>query len=379
MPDTRTPLERPRVIVTRHLVPEVEARMRELFDVVLNEADVPLTRDQLAAAMQDCDVLVPTVTDRIDAELIAGASQRLGLIASFGAGTEHIDLAAAAARKILVTNTPGVFTDDTADLAMAMIIGVPRRVREGTALVRRGEWTGWTPSGLLGRKLAGKVLGIIGMGRIGQAVAHRARAFGLEIAYYNRKPLPEAVERMLGARYVADVDALMGEDDASSGKADNAMADLPTARPAPDPKTEVAEQAVAAAKPDGGGQLQIDQVALVGVSGSPGRGNDELYRAMRKVLRQAGWPVTGKAGKTALAISGKVEIGKAKGGVQQVNLAWAVKLPDGKVLGTVRQQNDVPAGSLNEGWGQTAGFAAEAAAEGIFALVDQVRGASTVQ
>lgn len=208
------PLDRrPRVIVTRHLMPSVEARMRELFDVVLNEADVPLTRDQLAAAMQDCDVLVPTVTDRIDADLIAGAGEQLGLIASFGAGTEHIDLAAAAARKFIVTNTPGVFTDDTADLTMAGIIGVPRRIREGTALVRRGEWTGWAPSGLLGRKLAGKVLGIIGMGRIGQAVAHRARAFGLEIAYYNRKPLPEAVERMLGARYVGNVDELMAEAD----------------------------------------------------------------------------------------------------------------------------------------------------------------------
>ncbi|WP_296716386.1 D-glycerate dehydrogenase [Erythrobacter sp.] len=212
-PLARTPLERPRVIVTRHLVPEVEARMRELFDVVLNESDTPLTRDQLAAAMQDCDVLVPTVTDRIDADLIAGAGARLGLIANFGAGTEHIDLAAAAARKILVTNTPGVFTDDTADLAMAMIIGVPRRIREGTQLVRRGEWTGWTPSGLLGRKLAGKVLGIIGMGRIGQAVAHRARAFGLEIVYTNRKALPESVERMLGVRHVGTVDALMGEAD----------------------------------------------------------------------------------------------------------------------------------------------------------------------
>lgn len=203
----------PRVIVTRHLMPGVEARMRELFDVVLNEADVPMTRDALAAAMRDCDVLVPTVTDKIDADLIAGAGERLGLIASFGAGTEHIDLAAAASRKIIVTNTPGVFTDDTADLAMAGIIGVPRRIREGTALVRRGEWTGWAPSGLLGRKLAGKVLGIVGMGRIGQAVAHRARAFGLEIAYTNRKQLPEALERMLGARYVADVDTLMAEAD----------------------------------------------------------------------------------------------------------------------------------------------------------------------
>ena len=203
----------PRVIVTRHLMPGVESRMRELFDAQLNEDDVPLTREGLAAAMQHCDVLVPTVTDKIDADLIAQAGERLGLIASFGAGTEHIDLAAAAARKIIVTNTPGVFTDDTADLAMAGIIGVPRRIREGTALVRSGKWTGWAPSGLLGRKLAGKVLGIIGMGRIGQAVAHRARAFGLEIAYYNRKPLPEALERMLGARYVADVDTLMAEAD----------------------------------------------------------------------------------------------------------------------------------------------------------------------
>ncbi|MBI1401772.1 MAG: D-glycerate dehydrogenase [Porphyrobacter sp.] len=213
MPDTRLPLERPRVIVTRHLVPEVEARMRELFDVVLNEDDRPLSREELAAAMRDSDVLVPTVTDRIDADLIAGAGERLGLIANFGAGTEHIDLAAAAARRIIVTNTPGVFTDDTADLAMAMIIGVPRRIREGTQLVRRGEWSGWTPSGLLGRKLAGKVLGIIGMGRIGQAVAHRARAFGLEIAYSNRRPLPDAVEQMLGARHVADVDTLVAEAD----------------------------------------------------------------------------------------------------------------------------------------------------------------------
>lgn len=208
------PLAAPaRVIVTRHLMPGVEARMRELFDVVLNEDDAPMNREQLIRAMQDCDVLVPTVTDRVDAAMIAEAGERLGLIASFGAGTEHIDLAAAAARRIIVTNTPGVFTDDTADLTMAGIIGVPRRIREGTALVRRGEWTGWAPSGLLGRKLAGKVLGIIGMGRIGQAVAHRARAFGLEIAYYNRKALPEALERMLGARYVADVDALMAEAD----------------------------------------------------------------------------------------------------------------------------------------------------------------------
>lgn len=172
-----------------------------------------MSEDALVAAMQDCDVLVPTVTDRITGAMIEAAGDRLGLIASFGAGTEHIDLAAAAARKILVTNTPGVFTDDTADLAMAAIIGVPRRIREGTQLVRRGEWTGWAPSGLLGRKLKGKVLGIIGMGRIGQAVAHRARAFGLEIAYSNRKRLPESLESMLSARFVESVDDLVKQAD----------------------------------------------------------------------------------------------------------------------------------------------------------------------
>ena len=187
--------------------------MVDLFDVVLNADDNPLTRDDLTAAMRDCDVLVPTVTDRIDTDMIVAAGKDLGLIANFGAGTEHIDLEAAAARHILVTNTPGVFTDDTADLAMAGIIGVPRRIREGVELIRSGEWSGWTPTALLGAKLAGKVLGIVGMGRIGQAVAHRARAFGLEIAYHNRKRLPEAVERMFSARWVDSLEGLMSEAD----------------------------------------------------------------------------------------------------------------------------------------------------------------------
>ena len=204
---------KPRIVVTRHLMPSVEARICELFDCTLNVADEPMDREALIAAMQNCDVLVPAVTDRIDGEMIAQAGDDLRLIANFGAGTEHIDLAAAAKRKIMVTNTPGVFTDDTADIAMAGIIGVPRRIREGTGLVRSGRWTGWAPSGLLGRKIGGKVLGIVGMGRIGQAVAHRARAFGLEIAYYNRKQLPSAVESMFGARFVPEVDELVAQAD----------------------------------------------------------------------------------------------------------------------------------------------------------------------
>ena len=202
---------KPRVAVTRHLLPSVEARMKELFDTTLNLDDVPMGRDELMATMQQVDVLVPTVTDRIDADMIAAAGPDLGLIASFGAGVDHIDLAAARARKIIVTNTPGVFTDDTADLTMALIIGVPRRLREGTSLIRRGEWTGWAPSALLGRKLSGKVLGIVGMGRIGQAVAFRARAFGLDIRYHNRRRLPEAVETMFGATWVEDLDDLLAQ------------------------------------------------------------------------------------------------------------------------------------------------------------------------
>ncbi|WP_067599476.1 2-hydroxyacid dehydrogenase [Altererythrobacter ishigakiensis] len=204
---------KPRVIVTRQLMPSVEARMEELFDVELNPSDAPFSRGDLIRAMQSADVLVPTVTDTIDAEMIGQAGNQLKLIASFGSGTDHIDLAAARDAKIIVTNTPGVFTDDTADIAMAGIIGVPRRIREGVGLVRSGKWTGWAPSGMLGRKLGGKVLGIVGMGRIGQAVAHRARAFGMEIAYFNRKRLPEAVERMLAVRFVADLDSLVGEAD----------------------------------------------------------------------------------------------------------------------------------------------------------------------
>ena len=203
----------PRVIVTRALSPSIQARMDELFDCRFNDSDTPLSRQELIDAMRDCDVLVPTVTDRIDAEMLEAAGDRMRLIASFGAGTDHIDLKAAAARKITVTNTPSVFTEDTADLAMALIIGVPRRIREGVELVRQGEWSGWAPTAMLGRKLAGKTLGIVGMGRIGQAVAHRAKAFGLDIAYHNRKRLPEAVERMFAATYVENMDELLAQTD----------------------------------------------------------------------------------------------------------------------------------------------------------------------
>lgn len=204
---------RPRVCVTRRLLPSVEARMGELFEVVLNHDDRPLTREELIAAMRSCDVLVPTVTDRIDAEMIAAGGTRLGLIANFGAGTEHIDLAAARAAKVIVTNTPGVFTDDTADLAFMLILSVPRRLGEGSRLVRDGKWTGWAPNAMLGHCIGGKRLGIVGMGRIGQAVAHRARAFGLEVVYHNRRRLPASIENMLSASYEPDLDKLIAEAD----------------------------------------------------------------------------------------------------------------------------------------------------------------------
>lgn len=204
---------KPRVVVTRRLLPGNHARMTELFEVVLNEADRPLSRDELIAAMQDCDVLVPTVTDRIDADMIATAGERLGLIANFGAGYEHIDMAAARARGIMVTNTPGVFTEDTADLTMALIILATRRFGAAARLLHDGKWEGWGPSTMLGHSLGGKVLGIVGMGRIGQAVARRAVAFGLGVTYHNRSALPAVLERQLGARYEPDLDRLIAEAD----------------------------------------------------------------------------------------------------------------------------------------------------------------------
>jgi glyoxylate reductase len=212
MPDS-PPLSNPRVIITRELADSNQNRMCELFDAVPNYSDRPFSRDDLIAAMADCDVLVPTVTDHIDAEMIENAPDRLRLIASFGAGVDHIDLAAARAKKIMVTNTPGVFTEDTADMTMALILSTPRRLSEGEKLIRTGQWEGWKPSGMLGHCIGGKKLGIIGMGRIGQAVARRASGFGLSIVYHNRRQLPPAVEESLRASFVTDLDELIRECD----------------------------------------------------------------------------------------------------------------------------------------------------------------------
>jgi glyoxylate reductase len=198
-----------RVAVSRRLPQAVETRMAELFDVQLNFADAALSREALMAAMQDVDVFVPTVTDEIDAALIGSAGPDLRLIANFGTGVDHIDLGAARTRGITVTNTPGVLTDDTADLVMALILSVPRRLSEGEKLVRAKQWAGWTPTGMLGHRIGGKRLGIVGMGRIGQAVAARARAFGLSIHYHNRHRLPKAVEGPLEAMWWPTLDAML--------------------------------------------------------------------------------------------------------------------------------------------------------------------------
>jgi glyoxylate reductase len=187
--------------------------MAELFECRFNPDDHEMSADEIAELMQDADILVPTVTDRIDADLIARAPASLKMFANFGAGVNHIDLAAAKAKGILVTNTPGVFTEDTADLTMALILNVPRRLGEGHRMMRSGEWKGWTPTGMLGHRIGGKTLGIIGFGRIGEAVAQRARAFGLNILYNKRHRLPASIEDELGVTFEPDLDRLVAKSD----------------------------------------------------------------------------------------------------------------------------------------------------------------------
>ena len=200
----------PLVIVTRKLPEPVEARMRELFDARFNETDKPMTYAELAEAIRTADVLVPTVTDRIDASLIAQAGEQLKLIANFGNGVDHIDVATALQRGITVTNTPGVLTEDTADMTMALILAVPRRLAEGAqVLISDKEWTGWSPTWMLGHRIWGKRLGIVGMGRIGQAVARRAKAFGLQIHYHNRRRVAPRIEEELNATYWESLDQML--------------------------------------------------------------------------------------------------------------------------------------------------------------------------
>jgi glyoxylate reductase len=210
------PQTKPLVVVTRKLPDAIETRMMELFNVRLNIDDHPFTRDELCQAVAEADVLVPTVTDRIDSGVLSNAGDKLRLIANFGTGVDHIDVASAHQRGIAVTNTPDVLTEDTADMTMALILAVPRRVAEGERMIREGTWTGWSPTHMLGHRIWGKRLGIIGMGRIGQAVARRARGFGMTIHYHNRRRLHESVEHDLEATYWESLDQMLARMDVIS-------------------------------------------------------------------------------------------------------------------------------------------------------------------
>jgi glyoxylate reductase len=210
------PTARLSVVVTRRLPEAVETRMKELFNVQLRDDDTPMTRAELVEAMASADVLVPTLTDEIDAGLIAQAGPNMRLIANYGAGVDHIDVATARQRGILVSNTPGVLTDDTADMTMALMLAVIRRMPEGLAIMNEGKWTGWSPTALLGGRIGGRRLGILGMGRIGQAVARRARAFGMQIHYHNRRRLRPEIEDKLEATYWESLDQMVARMDVIS-------------------------------------------------------------------------------------------------------------------------------------------------------------------
>jgi glyoxylate reductase len=210
MPNRKKPL----VVVTRRLPDSIETRMRELFDAALNLDDAPLSQAELADAVKKAEVLVPTVTDRIDAAVLSHAGDQLKLIANFGNGVDNIDVATAIQRGITVTNTPRVLTEDTADMTMALILAVPRRLIEGAAVLTGDQpWTGWSPTWMLGHRIGGKRLGIVGMGRIGQAVARRAHAFGLQVHYHNRRPVAPQIEEELGATYWESLDQMLARMD----------------------------------------------------------------------------------------------------------------------------------------------------------------------
>jgi glyoxylate reductase len=209
----KMPQRKPVVIVTRTLPRDVETRMMELFEARLNASDKPMTADEIVAAAEGANVLVPTVTDKIDAALIARLPDSIELIANFGVGVNHIDLEAANARKIVVTNTPGVLTDDTADMTACLLLAAPRRLTEGDRLVRSGKWEGWSPTFMIGHRISGKRLGIIGMGRIGQAVARRVKGFGMTVHYHNRRRLHEEIESELEATYWESLDQMLAHMD----------------------------------------------------------------------------------------------------------------------------------------------------------------------
>ena len=202
-------MKKPKVIVTRKLQDQVEKRMMELFNVDLSNAEYPVSRKELLSAIKEAHVLVPTIGDKIDASLLSAASSNLKLIANYGAGYDHIDIKTALQRGIIVTNTPSVLTTDTADMTMALILAIPRKLREGHEEMQSGTWKGWSPSAMIGMRITGKKLGILGMGRIGQAIAKRAKAFDLDINYHNRRRLHENIEKSLSATYWEDLEEML--------------------------------------------------------------------------------------------------------------------------------------------------------------------------